>query len=311
MEQWQKVINDSVKDKVLSEIRSIQQRADVHIGLNYTIHYPVNGFVTGSETYIPISAPSNVGPIHIGDVVLTVGHDREITNIGYIDAYTKDGDKVSLSIYEGNESEQKQETFTSLLSKINNFLGDINNIISGNRVNYLLRPNVRSSDLLQVASMPNESNGRQIIINNPQSSPARRWSEVKSSNIESEIASVSSITSKEDRKKYISGTLESMRQAPHWYTAVGGKIKEDAKDKIIELYLKTCDSAGKTVPASMFYEKLRRTMYSSGQLSAYCTRDSRTIDGTIDGECMNRQCSSYRKDCPKLSYRLNVSAVPR
>jgi len=313
MEQWQQFINSQLKDKILSELREIRSKTDVYVGMNYKINYPPDGFSPGSEVYIPISAPSDAGPLHIGNAVLSIGPNNEIVGVDYVDAYIRDKDGVpTLDFYcEEPSEERNQQTFTTLLSKVNTFVRKINNVIISRHIQYLLQPKVMDVDgfSLDQTSTYSNSPGRTIKIGEKKqgfSGAPKKWSDIRSSNLEAEMAVVASIKTASEQKNYIINTLSSLRQAPRWYSVLGGKVKDDARQKIIDLYLAACETAGKTLPASMFYEKLRRQMLAQNKLTGFCERDARRVNGTINSECLNKLCSSYRPDCPKFSYRLNT-----
>jgi len=315
MEQYQQFINGQLRNKILQELKRIRGSTEMYVGMNYKIHYPSDGFSPGSEVYIPITTPSDSGPLYIGNAVLSIGLNNEILSVGYVDNYIVDEHGVtSLDVYrEGEFETEKHQTLTSLLSKTNIFLSKMNSIISSNQVQYLLEPKINSDMSLfsrmgggqSVSGHP--ADGRQIRINNSSGipGPARKWSDVRSSNIEAEMVRVSSIKSEKDRQEYITEALASLRLAPSWYSMLGGKTKDSARDKIVGAYMKACEDNRKAIPASAFFEKLRRIMFERNQLAGFCERDGRNVNGTINNECLNKSCSSYRTDCPKFSYRLN------
>lgn len=301
MENWQKMINDRLRPAIVAMTREIKQQNPGHgIGLNYTIRYP-RRFIAGQDTNIPITIPSEHGPFHIADAVVSVGEDRKIMDVG-IHMYD------TPRVYDPAEEDtvNYQPSTTDGLRKINVFLSDFNEVLFGDAVRSLMNPKYSVMDFPKPGVIP--ISGKPLgsyRIPDSQGS-VRNWNSIKANHLNAEAARASKIKSKTGREEFVQEALDNPTRAPHWYWALGGKQKEDATGKIVELYLESCKSSEKTIPPTMFFEKLRSSMVLRQQLLPYCERDSQRVEGSANNECMNQSCSEYRANCPRFSYRLNT-----
>jgi hypothetical protein len=310
MKQWQQAIYNAVKPGILEMARSLKKSyPQAGVSLNFNLQWP-QGFRAGENTNIPITLPSKHGSLQVGNAVVGVDYNNKIIGVGV------EATKGDITVYDPSVGPPNIETITGTMDRFSDFLGDINNVLSSNAMQALLMPRVSgissglsfpAGGIVRAGGTP----GLQTLgygINAPVAGKPRAWNQVKGSTLAAEQARAQTITTPDAQAEFLEQALGSPSKAPHWYTALGGQQKEKMKEKLKKTYLEQCKSMKRTIPPSIFFQKVSELMLHRANIAYYCEKDSDFVDGNFNGQCEQRTCPVYDPNCKKLSTRLNITS---
>lgn len=314
--QWQKTIRDSVNDWIMDAVRALKaENKKYGIRLNYDLRLP-DGLHYGKTNYIPITVPSNEGPLSLGEVQIEVDTAGDITSLvptlyENIGLFT---DEDQSEIYQGTK-------FNNGLDSLNTMFEGVNQILNSDQFKSLMIPKTEGffdGDLLggatsfnfgrNVGPHVNMINGNDKRVRVGRSTGSRggaRWGDVEAETLLKDAKAAKSAKTKEEKEEYIQEALDSSK-APQWFKALGAKAKEKMEPSITKSYLKACSEAGEAMPSAKFFSLLKQSMLASQKLDPWCGWMNEPVEGTVIGECMNKACSIYDPNCNRLTHKLNT-----
>ena len=311
--QWQKTIRDSVNDWIMEAVRALKsENKEYGIRLNYDLHIP-DGLHYGKTNYIPITVPSNKGPLSLGEVQIEVDSAGDITslvptlyeNIGLF------SDEDEAEVYHGTK-------FNGGLDALNTMFEGVNQILNSDQFKSLMIPKTEGfldSDLLSGSTSFNfgkntgshvniKGSDKRIRVGRTRERGAR-WGDVEAETLLKDAKAAKSAKTKEEKEEYIKEALDSTK-APQWYRALGSRAKEKMEPSITKSYLKACSEAGEAMPSSKFFSLLKQSMLAGQSLESWCGWMNEPVDGSVNGECLNKGCSIYDPHCNRLTHKLNT-----
>lgn len=301
MKDWQRSVQSAVSDGIIGIIEKVRKdNPDLVVKANYKVHFP-DSFYPGENVIIPVSAPTDRGPLHVANVHLGISDDMYISDVNL--------ETGSLSGFAPSVDPSRSVSLRGYLDIASEFFNQINTIISGDAVKRLLVPDVGggTKDVL----------GPTEVVINPRTGmrtrvPARvghktTWvSAQREKGLEDDRQKAKSIKSDVQREDYIKEALASATRSPSWYYVLGGKAKEIMRNKVVKSYMATCDKLDTTVPSAEFFDRLSDKMIKSQDILPYCERQSEYVSGTASGKCKQLDCPVYQETgCPKFNFRIN------
>lgn len=312
MKQWQQVIYNAVKPAAIEMARSLKkQYPQAGVSLNFNLQWP-QGFKSGENASIPITLPSAQGALQIANAIIEIDNNNKIMGVG-IEAM-----EGSIGLYDPTSRQTNVQTITGTMDRVSDFLGDVNKVMSSNAMQALLIPRISGTysgfglpgaGTIKAGYVPGtmRSLGSGFGTMAPTPGKARPWNQVRDSVLSAEIARAKNIKTPDSQAEFLEQSLKSPSKAPHWYYMLGGQTKEKMKEKIKKSYIDKCEEVNKTIPPTLFFQKLTEGMLQRNQISHYCEKDSDFVDGNLNNQCEQRTCPIYDPNCKKLSTRLNIA----
>lgn len=313
--QWQKTIRDSVNEWIMEAVRTLKsENKDYGIRLNYDLHLP-EGLHYGKTNYIPITVPSNKGPLSLGEVQIEVDHSGDITSLvpTLYESIGLFSDDDIAEVYHGTK-------FNNGLDSLNTIFEGVNQILNSDQFKSLMIPKTEgffNSDLLgsptsfnfgkNVGPHVNMVNGgdKRVRVGRSTRERGAKWGDVEAETLLKDAKAAKSAKTKEEKEEYIQEALNSTK-TPQWYKALGARAKEKMEPSITKSYLKACSEQGEAMPSARFFSLLKQSMLAGQKLEPWCGWMNEPVEGTVNGECMNKGCSIYDPNCNRLTHKLNT-----
>lgn len=302
MKDWQKTVQGAVSDGVISIIEKVRKdNPDLAVKANFRVHFP-DSFYPGENAIIPVSTPTDRGPLHVANVHLGISDDMYVSDVNL--------EMGSLDRFDPSIDPSGPVSLRGYLDIASEFFNQINAIISGDAIKRLLAPDVG-------AAIPTDMPGPTETVINPQTGGRTRvpahagrkttWvGAQREKMLEDDRQKAKSIKSDTQREDYIREALASATRSPSWYYVLGGKAKETMRDRIIKSYMATCDKMDITVPSAEFFDRLSAKMIKNQDILPYCERQSEFISGTASSKCKQLDCPVYQEvGCPKFNFRIS------